>query len=275
MTRDDFRIISDLASRRTGIDLGEHKAQMVYTRLSRRLRHLGLTSFSDYVRLLERDEDGGETAVLVNALTTNLTKFFRSETHFDHLRDVVIPDCRERIRRGQSRRIRIWSTACSTGEEPYSIAISILRALGENIAGTNVRVLATDIDTDMLERASAGVYGENAIEAVGPEDRRRFFEVECSKGERRWRVKDSVRKLITFKKLNLLGPWPMRGEFDAVLCRNVMIYFDRPTKDQLIERLAGILRPGAWLYLGSSETMMSPGPGLSREGDTIYRRRET
>jgi len=271
LAREDFEFIVRLATERTGIIFGDQKVDLVYARLSRRLRQLGLENFGDYVRVLKDDHNGDETAVLVNALTTNLTKFFRSQDHFDHLRDITIPNTLARVRARKSDRIRIWSAGCSTGEEPYSIAITAQQVLGNRLPGLDFRVLATDIDTNILERASSGVYSGSALAETAANDRERYFEALESNGETQWRIKNNVRSMVTFKKLNLLDAWPFRGQFDAVMCRNVMIYFDLETKMQLVNRFTNVLRPGGWLYLGSSESMTFSCPGLSREGNTIYR----
>lgn len=271
MTSADFEYISRFVTARTGITLNSNKVELVYTRLSRRLRKLKINSFADYVQLLNDDNEGEETSALVNALTTNLTKFFRSHEHFDHIRDVVIKDCRERIIKGGKKRIRIWSAGCSTGEEPYSIAISLSQALGDRIKDFDIKILATDIDTNILSQAASGVYDEQALEDVDPKTRHKFFTGAKSNKTERWAVKESVRSLVTFKKLNLQDTWPLKGPFDAIFCRNVMIYFAPPVKEQLINRFVEVLRPGGWIYLGSSESITFSCPGLERAGQTIYR----
>ena len=271
LSRDDFRFIADLTAERTGIVLGDHKVELVYSRLSRRLRQLGLSDFSEYVKRLRSDQSGEETTILVNAITTNLTRFFRSPEHFDHLQSTVLPDSLARIKSGKASRIRIWSAGCSTGEEPYSIAISILQKLASQTRDLDVRILATDIDTNMLDVAASGIYADDSLVEMSPQIRQRFFDADKGGEVLRWRVKREVRDLVTFKKLNLLSDWPMRRAFDAIMCRNVMIYFDPHTKEGLVNRFADILRPRGWLYLGSSESLTSAPPTLAREGSTIYR----
>jgi len=272
LTEDNFLYLSRLATEKTGIVFGDGKVEMVYTRLCRRLRQLGLASFDEYIRLLKQDSSGEEISVLVNSLTTNLTTFYRSKEHFSHLKDTILPEAAERVSNQKNDRIRIWSAGCSTGEEPFSIAMTAINCLGSQLKYLDLKILATDIDTRMLNHAAAGAYSERAVKDVGAADRLKFFEKVGSGDENKWRISELTRALITFKRLNLLEKWPMRGPFDAVLCRNVMIYFDHYAKQKLLERFSSILRPGGCLYLGSSESVTVSVPGLERAGSTIYRR---
>lgn len=272
MSERDFVFLASLASRTTGIELGLNKAELVYTRVSRRIRQLGLKSFSEYVDYIQRDANSNETTLLINSLTTNLTRFFRSPEHFSHLRNVVIPDCLQVHTGSEVKRIRFWSSGCSTGEEAYSIAISALQSLGSRLAHIDLKILATDIDTAILAHAEKGEFGDNAVENVSADLRRQFFVPVTNTKTAQWRVKENVRNLVRFKKLNLHGSWPMRGQFDAVYCRNVLIYFSPKDKQRILKRFAQVLRPGGWLYLGSSESVIFPCPELRRVGSTIYQR---
>ena len=268
----DFRFIVSLVKDVTGIVLGDHKRAMVYGRLARRLRTLGLASFVQYRDLLQGDAGSGEIVGLTNAITTNLTKFFREGHHFDHLAKAALPDWRQKSSAAAGKkRLRIWSAGCSTGEEPYSIAMTVASTLG-NLNAYDVRILATDLDTNVLDRARRGIYPKESSELV-PAGMRSKHCVPL-KGEEAEDVSmsDEIRKVIAFKQLNLLGRWPMKGPFDAIFCRNVLIYFDGPTKRSLIERYTALLRPGGWLYIGHSESVVGGFPGLSMEGRTTYRR---
>jgi chemotaxis protein methyltransferase CheR len=204
---------------------------------------------------------------MTNALTTNLTSFYRESHHFDHLKNVVIPGMKD-LASQNARRLRIWSSACSTGEEPYSIAMTLLDS-GIDRRNWDARILATDLNTDVLAAADAGLYSADVCEKL-PGALRRFIDPQTENGK--FRVKTDVRNLITFKQLNLLGTWPMRHPFDVIFCRNVLIYFDNETKIELINRFVSLLRPGGGLYLGHSETLNGNHQGLALTGRTIYRR---
>jgi len=269
-TAEDFRYLSELVSDRTGIMFADHKKDMVYARLSRRLRQLGMSSFEQYVRILNGENGESEIGHLINALTTNLTRFFREPQQFDHFAEIALPSCIDFLRAERSSRLRIWSAGCSSGEEPYSIAISLLETPG--IKDWNVRVLATDLDTGMLDAAAKGEYESASIKDVSPERRMKHLMPPDSPMRDRWLVTDDLRSLIAFKQLNLIGEWPMTGLFDVIFCRNVMIYFDPETKRTLITRFFDLLRPGGWLYLGSSETLLDLGDRFERAGPTTYRR---
>ena len=272
MSSDDFEFLANLATRKTGIVFGPNKVDLVYTRVSRRLRQLGLKTFREYIDYIQRDPVGNETTLLINALTTNLTRFFRSPEHFTHLRDVVIPDCLQLPSKGVAKRIRFWSSGCSTGEEAYSIGISSIQSLGSRLNQIDLKILATDIDTTILAHAESGEFSESAVENVSEDLRRQFFVSTKSAATPQWRVKDNVRNLVRFKKLNLQDQWPMSGQFDAVFCRNVLIYFAPDLKQRLLRKLAGVLRPGGWIYLSSSESVTFSCPELRRVGSAIYQR---
>lgn len=269
-TLKEFRFLSALVYERAGIVLKDHKMNMVYSRLARRLRELGLETFSDYCALLQRDAEGAEIGVLINAITTNLTRFFREEHHFEHLAGTVLCEVEDHARSAGRNRLRIWSAGCSSGEEPYSIAMTLTNRF-PRLSSWNAKILATDLDTSMVAKGKAGVYPAADLEGLPAGYRKRFF---GSGGEPGKSVaSDPLKKLITFKQLNLLGAWPMKGPFDAIFCRNVMIYFDEPTKAKLVRRFATMLRPGGWLYIGHSETLLEGGDTFELQGRTIYRRR--
>lgn len=265
-TDEDFAVIRRVVQDYAGIALADHKRELVYGRLARRLRVLGLTSFAQYCATLENDDN--EMRELVNAITTNLTSFFRESYHFDHLRNSVVPELLRS--RAAERRIRIWSAGCSTGEEPYSIAMVLRDEVPAE--GWDVKVLATDIDTNVLEKARAGVYPASRAEEIPEGLRRRFLCRGAGSNTGSVRVRENLRSMVTFRPLNLMREWPMRGPFDVIFCRNVVIYFDKPTQRRLFERYAGILAPGGYLYVGHSETLFKVSDRFDLVGRTVYRK---
>ena len=265
----DFRSLSQLAYEHAGIVLPDAKRNLVYGRLSRRLRALQLTSFCDYREYLATHER--ELESFINSLSTNHTKFFRESHHFDHLRSHVAVPFTHAGKKVGNRRLRIWSAGCSTGEEPYTIAVVLKREI-HDIDHQDVRILATDIDTDVLAKAARGGYPASSVDEV-PATYRSFFEAkEGGETADQVIIDHDVRKLIAFRQLNLLGPWPFKGLFDAIFCRNVMIYFDGPTKSALVDRFTQQVKPSGWLYIGHSESLIGSHPGLELVGRTIYRR---
>jgi chemotaxis protein methyltransferase CheR len=268
LTHDDFRRIAGMLHADAGIALPETKATLVYSRLAKRLRALGLESFREYCALLVAEDGADERQMMMAALTTNLTRFFREPHHFDHLRTQVLPPLLAKARQGG--RLRLWSAGCSTGQEPYSIALTILSLMPE--AGNyDIRILATDIDFNVIAQARAGTYSEEAVSAIPAALRSRWLENgsgdQCHMG-------DEVRALIAFRELNLMGDWPMKGRFDAIFCRNVAIYFDEATQARLWDRFTKMLVPGGRLYIGHSERVSGPAEtGLETDGLTTYRRK--
>lgn len=264
-TEDDFRKIAQILHSHAGIALAEGKAALVYSRLAKRLRSLGLRSFRDYCALIEGHQGVDERQAMMAALTTNVTRYFREPHHFDHLREVLMPKLAERARRGG--RVRLWSAACSNGQEPYSMAITVLAALPE-AASLDVKILATDIDPNMIAEGRAGIYREDAVAPVPLELRRKWFRKATGGG---WEVADDLRELVAFRELNLIGDWPMKGRFDAIFCRNVVIYFDEPTQERIWSRFAPMLEPGGSLYIGHSERVTGPAAQLfETTGLTTY-----
>ena len=265
----DFRSLVALAREHAGISLSDSKRNLVYTRVSRRLRALGFTAFRQYRDYLA--ENGGELESFINAISTNLTKFFREAHHFDHFRSQVAVPFINGSRRGDGR-FRVWSAGCSTGEEPYTIA-SVLRHEIPNGSRHDMRVLATDIDTDVLAKAARGVYPSAGFESV-PRVYRDYFEpANEGRNADNLMATEDIRSLIVFRRLNLMDPWPFRGKFDAIFCRNVMIYFDNATKTALIDRFIQSIKPGGFLYIGHSESFHGTHPELQLVGRTTYRRK--
>jgi chemotaxis protein methyltransferase CheR len=267
-TNADFAFIASTIGQHTGITLGSHKRDLVYGRLARRLRALDLQSFRQYCELLKGPEGAGEIGLLVNAITTNMTSFFREAHHFDHLRDFLVKRMAER-RGGTRARLRVWSAGCSSGEEPYSIAMTLREACNDQLPSWDAKILATDIDTNVLATAEEGVYPTDRFTPVPLAFRSRYT-APCS--DRTVAVADSLRQLISFKPLNLLEDWPMSGPFDVIFCRNVVIYFDKPTQRQLFDRFADMLGPGGLLYVGHSESLFRISDRFAAAGRTVYRK---
>ena len=268
-TAEDFRHIARILHSHAGIALNEGKAALVYSRLAKRLRILGLQSFRDYCALVQGVNGVDERQAMTAALTTNVTRFFREPHHFDHLRDEVMPALAERARRGG--RVRLWSAACSNGQEPYSMAMTVLAALPE-ANDLDVRILASDIDPNMVAEGVAGIYSEEALEAAPPMLRHRFFDKAPSQGRDMLSANAALRELVSFRELNLIGDWPMRGKFDVIFCRNVVIYFDDATQERIWKRFTPLMTPDATLYIGHSERVSGPaGAQLRTSGLTTYR----
>lgn len=261
--RSEFDRIAEAAYRLTGISLPPGKEELVKSRLLKRLRLLDLPSFEAYLARLEEDPD--EVVTMIDCLTTNKTSFFREPAHFEVLRRCVLPEQAD-------RRIRIWCAGCSTGEEPYTLSIVLRDALGPAFADWDARILATDLSTRVLAAAREGVYADDSVREVPRHLVAAHFDPAEARNGRAWRVRDEVRAPVRFARLNLLGPWPMRGPFDVVLCRNVMIYFDKPTQHALVGRFREILRPGGWLLVGHSESLAGVDHGLTYVQPAVYRR---
>lgn len=245
-----------------GIALSDAKRTLVVSRLSKIVRALELPSFDAYIDFLERGGTAQDGQAFVNALTTNLTRFYREDHHFDHLRTYV-----GRLIAGRPRgqRLRIWSAGCSTGQEPYTIGMDLLSSFPE-LKRWDFRILATDIDTAVLAKAAAGIYPEGEAAGLSPERLRQLQRP----GNGTVQVPEAVRELIAFKPLNLIGQWPMKGPFDAIFCRNVAIYFDKTTQAEVFGRLGQLLAPETFLYIGHSENLGSESEKFRLVGKTIY-----
>ncbi len=264
---DDFRFLAKLVNTKTGIMLPEHKQNMMYSRVARRLRALGMTTFKEYCAFVESKKGESELVELVNAMTTNLTKFFRESHHFDHLKEQVLTPL---LTAGGNRRVRLWSAGCSAGMEPYSIAMTACDALQE-ARGWDLRILATDIDTNMLDHGKAGIYKAKDVAEI-PKHYQKRYTVPVKGDKDHAKMADRLRELIAFKELNLLENWPMRGGFDAAFCRNVVIYFDKDTQRVLFDRMADMIKPGGYLYIGHSENLMGVTDRFRLQGRTVYQR---
>jgi chemotaxis protein methyltransferase CheR len=267
----EFERIRRRVHAEAGIALSDAKRTLVVSRLSKILRALGIASFDQYLDYLERQGSAGDSQDFVNALTTNLTRFFREDHHFTHLVRYVgeLVAHRPRVGPDGKPRLRIWSAGCSTGQEAYTIALCLLAAYPE-LRRWDFKILATDIDTNVLAKASTGLYPAGELNGLTPE-RAALFERDAGGAIR---IPAAARAVISFKPLNLLGAWPMRGPFDAVFCRNVAIYFDKQTQAQLFARLGRVLAPGGHLYIGHSENVGAASEGFVLAGKTIYQARQ-
>jgi len=265
MSQKNFDQVKEVAYALTGIKLTDHKKNMIYSRLARRIRQRGLNSFDDYCHLLNQ-QGNDEATEFVNAITTNLTSFFRENHHFEYLKNSVFPELIKK--NSASRRVRVWSAGCSTGEEPYSIAICLSEQMP--IGSWDIKVLATDLDTNVVAHAKRGVYQDDRIESIDQGRSRKWFLRDANGSE--VRVKRSLQELITFKPLNLLERWPMKGPFDVIFCRNVVIYFDKETQKKLFNRYADMLAPGGYLFIGHSENLHKVCNRFESLGKTIYRK---
>ncbi len=265
----DFRAISEIAHAEAGIVLPPGKAMLVYSRIAPLVRDSGCATFGSYVMRIR--EDAAERQKTICALTTNHTFFYREAHHFEHFAQSVRPGLLDRLHSGG--KVRLWSAGCSSGEETWSLLMTLLGddpAAGADIARKDVRLLASDIATHALTKARAARYRTDDLKAV-PEALRR---PRTSVAGDETTIATTVQQLARFRSLNLLGEWPMQGDFDVIFCRNVMIYFDTPTKERLVHRFARKLAPGGWLYIGHSERVTGPAADmLATMGPTIYRKR--
>ncbi len=267
-TDQDFSRLRELVYQHTGIRMADNRRDLIYGRLSRRLRALGMHSFSDYCALIE-DGHEDELEAFTNAVTTNLTAFFREAHHFDYLANTVLPELLQR--KQTSQQIRIWSAGCSTGEEPYTLAM-ILQESIPDLHNWDVRILATDLDSDVLAKASAGIYEQQNIQRALGDRLKRWFRKGSGSHKGKAKVLPQLQELISFRKLNLMENWPMKGSFDIIFCRNVLIYFDKPTQKKLFDRFADILTPKGHLFIGHSESPLDLTDRFTLIGQSVYQR---
>ena len=254
MSDDDFRRVSDLIYSHCGINLHEGKRSLVRARLAKRIREGNFASFGAYIDYAESEQGEKEFTNLVDAISTNLTSFFREDSHYQYLREVFLPDLMARKSQSKERRIRAWSAGCSSGEEPYSMAITLLEET-EKRGKWDIRILASDVSTRMLDRASAGSYDAEQIAPLNQQQRSRFLSANRIYGKKVYQVSAALQNMIRFRYLNLMNEWPFQGPFDVIFCRNVMIYFDKPTKEKLINRFWDCLASGGLLCIGHSESL--------------------
>jgi len=262
----EFDFLRHVVTQNAGIVLGPSKRQLVQGRLVRRLRDLGLKSFAQYCDYF-RDAGPEELVNLINCITTNVTSFFRENHHFEQLASRMLPEAM--VRNAQSRRIRIWSAGCSSGEEPYSIAMTVAETMPP-AQRWDLKILATDIDSDMVATASSGMYTEDRATGMSDERQRHWLQRGSGRNTGMLKMKSELISLITFRLLNLLHEWPLTGPFDVIFCRNVMIYFDQATRERILMRFARLLAPGGYLCIGHSESIHGANMPYRLVGRTIY-----
>ncbi len=268
----DFRRIADVIHDDAGIYLSDEKMPLAYSRLAKRLRALGLSSFQEYCELVESKDGFAERRNMLAALTTNVTHFFREPHHFEHLKSVVLPAYLPELKKGGS--LRIWSAACSNGQEPYSAAMTILNAIPE-ASSLDIKILATDIDPNMVAQGREGKYPERLFETVSKEYTSKYFDKSKSGTEVTYTAKPALKNMVVFRELNLIADrWPMRGKFHAIFCRNVAIYFKAETQQKVWHRFTEYMAPQSWLYIGHSERITGLASDLlTGDGITTYRRK--
>jgi chemotaxis protein methyltransferase CheR len=269
LTDEEFQLIRNLVSREAGIHLSEAKKPLVAGRLGRRVRELGLKTFGAYYRLANQDE--AERRALIDRISTNETHFFREPKQFEFLAGTVIPRWIKEASSGhRTRHFRLWSAACSTGEEPYSLAMVLLDSLACH-AGFSFEIQASDVSTRVLDRATAGLFSMEKAGEIPDGFRRRFMLRGTRSQEGMMAVKPFLRSAVTFSRVNLnASSWPLQGPFDAIFCRNVLIYFDAPMKHKVVDRLLGLLAPGGMLFLGHAESLAGLTDRVVSVGPTVY-----
>jgi len=267
----EFKLLSDLVYQTIGINLGPAKKELLRTRLGKRLRLLGIDSFKDYYRYVT-EENKDELTNLFDAISTNLTSFFREQNHFDYLNETVLPELLDEGKKKGDWQLRVWSAACSTGEEPYSLAITLSDYLGQS-SKWGVKMLATDVNTEVLGKAEMGVYKEDRVDGLSKIMLRNHF----LRGEGNQlgmvRVKRYLRDMITFRRINLTSPrYPFKKEFDVIFCRNVMIYFDKFTQREIVDKMHKHLKKGGYLFLGHAESLTGIKTDFKYIKPTIYKK---
>jgi len=265
----DFRKISDIVYQHCGINLHEEKKELVRARLAKLLRMGNFKNFSDYLRYVREDKTGREFSVLIDALSTNLTSFFRENKHCEFLNSRFLPSLLERKQNKGDFRLRAWSAGCSSGEEPYSIAITLFDAV-KGLCRWDAKILATDISISSLETARKGIYDQKRVEPVPPVQKHKYLTSSRVDGRKIFEVNRSLRDAVTFSYLNLMESWPIKGPLDFIFCRNVMIYFDKPTQERLVNRFWDILDSGGVLFTGHSESLTGINHKFNYIEPTIY-----
>jgi len=255
ITQKEFVKFKDLIYQSCGISLDERKVPLVQARLGKRIRNLKLTSFNDYYKYICEDIYGDEMVQLLDAISTNTTHFFREENHFTFLKQIVLPEFIEYKKKSKDRKLRVWSAACSSGEEPYSIAMTVVEKIADN-SSWDFKILATDISTKVLKMAFQGIYEEEKLKKISRYLIDKYFYPYNNSGEKLYKISEKLQKAITFRRLNLISDsFPFKGPFDFIFCRNVMIYFDKETRETLMNKIYKYLAEGGYLFIGASESL--------------------
>lgn len=273
LTDPEFQRIRDLVYQQCRIRLGDNKRNLVKSRLAKRLRITGFATYTAYVDFVMSEQAGGaELVSMLDAISTNKTSFFRENDHFEYLGQEVLPVLAAQKRPGPRPRLRIWSSACSSGEEPYTLGMTMFEALG-SLANWDAKILATDISTQVLARAREGVYTAEVAAEIPAVLRQKHLAAVGVNGQTAYRVSQALRDLVVFRRLNLSMPrFPFRRKFDVIFCRNVMIYFDKPTQAELIHKFYEVLEPSGYLFIGHSESLVGVRDEFERMRPTVYRR---
>jgi len=272
LTDSDFRLFRDLIYEQSGISLSEAKKELLRTRLRARLEKEGFKSYKEYYSYVVADDTGNAMVPLLNNISTNLTSFYREVIHFDFL-NKIMPGWIAGKEKSGDRTFRVWSAGCSTGEEPYTLAFTMLGHLGDRLGEWSVKILATDIATDVLQKAVEGIYDMHRLKDIPPAVQRKYFKPMRNEKNGFARIAREVRDLVTFRRLNLMrNEFPFKNRFDFIFCRNVMIYFDKPTQRLLVQKFHRYIKPGGYLFIGHSESLNGLEHGFKYIQPTIYRK---
>ena len=267
----DFNELCSFVHEVAGINLTEAKSELVRARLSKRMRSLNIFDLGDYLRYVKEEQTQDELITMLDSLSTNLTSFFREKAHFDFVKGTILPEITARAKKGGDVSVRIWSAGCSTGEEPYTLALCLLEQL-PNPRRFTPKILASDISTRVLQTAQEGVYHEDRVLAIPKVLLHRYFEKVTEKGRKFYAVRNELKQIVRFRHLNLMEGWPMKRQFDFVFCRNTMIYFDKPTQSRLVNRFYDQIKSGGYLILGHSESLTGTTHKFQYIKPTIYRK---
>jgi chemotaxis protein methyltransferase CheR len=271
LSQSDFKKVCDIVHDLAGIHLHEGKRELVVARLSKRIRQLGMKSVGDYLTYVREQNTQEELVTMLDALSTNLTSFWRESQHFDYVAKNTLPWVVARCRQSGDWRVRIWSAGCSSGEEPYGLAMLMLHEL-DKPSQYDLKILATDLSTKVLGIAKAAVYSAERVKPIPQDIRRLYITEESTNYGKQYRVSQEIKSLVSFARLNLMESWPMRGPMDFIFCRNVMIYFDKPTQTKLVKRFHELLRPGGTLFVGHSESLTGIEHNFRYVRPTVYER---
>ncbi len=273
ITDSEYKFICDLVYEQSRIKLGDNKRELVMARLSKRLRKLGLKSYGDYCKMVKTPKGQEELGDLIDAISTNHTFFFREKGHFDYLRDIVLPKFAPREK--PNPKINIWSAACSSGEEPYSIALLLAEYYGIHNTSAQWNIDCTDISTKVLKKAAEGIFPSERLEQVPAAMVEKYFQAGYGQWEGHYRVRDEIKRHMTFQRLNLLGGrYPFKEPYDVIFCRNVMIYFDKPTQAELVEKFFPLIRAGGYLFIGHAESLTGTNHRYKTIKPAIYQKPE-